>query len=91
MNRTASHRLAGLLFGALVAIVALPAAAADCAAPKGIGEVRGCAAAQQGSDELRRFVQRTQSIYLLGYWQFAAAVPRPAETAAAAPIVVAQE
>jgi len=85
MNTSPSYRIAVTLFGALVAVAALPANAADCTAPKGTGEARACAEAKQGADALRRFLQRTQPIYLLTYADFAAAVP---QTAAGDPSIV---
>ncbi len=87
MNTSKTHRIVASLFAALVIVAASPATAANCAAPKGVGEVRACAEAAQGADALRRFIYRTQSIYLLTFVDFAAAVPQTA--AANAPIVVA--
>jgi hypothetical protein len=55
----------------LAAAVSLPAQAVDCAAPKGIEQSRGCAAAKSGSEALRRYVERTQTIYALYYWDYA--------------------
>jgi hypothetical protein len=55
----------------LAAAVSLPAYAVDCAAPKGIEESRGCAAAKQGADTLRRYVDRTRMIHNLYYWDYA--------------------
>jgi hypothetical protein len=40
----------------------------------GTGEVQACRAAGQSVDELRRFIQRTQGIYILYMEDFANAV-----------------
>jgi len=47
----------------------------DCARPAiGNGEVQACRAAAQSVDDLRRFIQRTQGIYILYMQDFADAV-----------------
>jgi len=47
----------------------------DCARPAvGTGEVQACRAAAQSVDDLRRFIQRTQGIYILYMQDFADAV-----------------
>jgi len=47
----------------------------DCARPAiGNGEVQACKAAAQSVDDLRRFIQRTQGIYILYMQDFADAV-----------------
>jgi len=56
----------------MAAAVSMPAHALDCAAPKGIGETRGCAAAKQGPEALRHSVDRTRMIHNLYYWDYAA-------------------
>ena len=71
---------------ALLGLASVPAfAAVDCANPQGIGQKRACEIAPQGSNELRRFVERTSSIYLLSYNDFSDYVP--ARTAASEPNV----
>jgi hypothetical protein len=42
-----------------------------CASPSGSIEERACAIAATGPDALRRFVERTQNIYLLYYYDYA--------------------
>ena len=72
MNRTISKLLAAC--ACLVATYA-SAGPVDCARPAiGTGEVQACRAASQGVDELRRFIQRTQGIYILYMEDFANAV-----------------
>jgi len=47
----------------------------DCARPAiGTGEAQACKAAAQSVDDLRRFIQRTQGIYILFMQDFADAV-----------------
>jgi hypothetical protein len=55
----------------LAAAISLPAHAVDCSAPKGIDEVKGCAAAKQGPEALRHYVERTRMIHNLYYWDYA--------------------
>jgi hypothetical protein len=72
MNRTVRKLLPACAF-----VVATYASAGpvDCARPAiGTGEVQACKAAGQGVDELRRFIQRTQGIYILYMEDFANAV-----------------
>jgi hypothetical protein len=68
-----------LLFASATALFALgtplSAHAADCRAPKGLGEEGACAAAAQGVETLRRYVNRTRMIYQLRIHDFAKAVP----------------
>ena len=72
MNRTVRKVLPACAF--LVATYA-SAGPVDCARPAiGTGEVQACRAASQGVDELRRFIQRTQGIYILYMEDFANAV-----------------
>ena len=72
MNRTVRKVLPACAF--LVATYA-SAGPVDCARPAiGTGEVQACRAAGQGVDELRRFIQRTQGIYILYMEGFANAV-----------------
>jgi hypothetical protein len=78
--------LSSLPFAAAVALTA-PAAAADCGAPKNSGEAHACAAAAKGADELRRYVERTQPIYLLNIHEFEVATP--ALAARAEPLKIA--
>ncbi len=49
---------------------ALPACAADCVHPKGAGVERACTKAAQGATALRRFIERTQGIYALSFYDF---------------------
>jgi hypothetical protein len=61
----------------LLALGSAPArAAADCAVPKSTAERRACEAASQGVPTLRRFVERTQSIYGLYIQDFRDAVAK---------------
>ena len=72
MNRTASKLLPAFAF--LLATYA-SAAPVDCARPAiGTGEPQACKAASQSVDDLRRFIQRTQGIYILYIQDFANAV-----------------
>jgi len=67
--------------GSIVAVAA-HAAAADCAAPKGIAEQRACEAASQGPESLRRFSERTRNIYHIYVQDYDKAVaPRAAARA----------
>jgi hypothetical protein len=53
-------------------LLAAPAfAAADCNNPQGTPQARACAVAKQGNTDLRRFIERTTSIYQLAYADFA--------------------
>ena len=49
-----------------------PARAADCANPQGTGDERACAKAAESATELRRFVERTQAIYHLSFYDIRA-------------------
>jgi hypothetical protein len=72
MNRTVSRLLPAL---ALLATTSATAAPVDCTRPaQGTGEVQACRAASQSVDDLRRFIQRTQGIYILYIEDFANAV-----------------
>ncbi len=76
MNRTVSKVLPACAF-LVTATLATYASAGpvDCARPAmGTGEVQACRAAGQSVDELRRFIQRTQGIYILYIEDFANAV-----------------
>ena len=57
-------------------------ASPDCSKPMFSHEARACAAAGAGSEELRRFVQRTAKLYQLSYHDFAQAIPRSGSTVA---------
>lgn len=48
----------------------LPACAADCSAPSGVVERRACEYARKGPEALRRFVERTRTIYGLYFWDY---------------------
>ena len=51
------------------------AAPVDCSRPAlGTGQLQACRAASQSVDDLRRFIQRTQGIYILYMQDFASAV-----------------
>jgi hypothetical protein len=81
----AMHRLSvsALALTAVCMLGAAPAAmAADCANPQGVGAARACAAATQGATELRRFVERTEGIYILSFQDFVSNLP-PADRVAA--------
>ena len=57
---------------ATLAFAPLTAQAEDrCASPKGSVEARACAMAAAGPDSLRRFIERTQGIYILYYYDYA--------------------
>jgi hypothetical protein len=74
MNRTVSKLIPACAF--LVATYA-SAGPVDCSRPAiGTGEVQACRAASQSVDDLRRFIQRTQGIYILYMNDFASAVPQ---------------
>jgi hypothetical protein len=63
-----------------LAAAAQPAVAANrCDNPGDVAVRRACEYAAQGPDELRRFVERTQSLYQLYYWDYAQ--PAATETA----------
>ena len=73
----------GLLSAGMILAVAplLSARAANlCDVPQVGPDARACAAAAQGPTELRRFVERTRTIYGLYYWDYA----RPDQASAAA-------
>jgi len=76
MNRTVSKVLPACAFLATATIATYASAGpVDCARPAmGTGEVQACRAAGQSVDELRRFIQRTQGIYILYIEDFANAV-----------------
>ena len=52
-----------LVVAGAIALTSPAHAAGRCDAPKAGSEARACAAAQQGPDGLRRFVERTRMIY----------------------------
>lgn len=56
----------------VAALVAADAARAEqrCANPETRIDQRACELAQRGPEELRRFVQRTQSIYHLNFFDY---------------------
>ena len=68
------------LFSAVAFVVigglAAPASAApvDCLRPSGHEQERACAAAAKGVHELRQFIQRTRSVYILYIKEFEQAV-----------------
>jgi hypothetical protein len=55
----------------LAAGASMPAHAVDCAAPKGIDQERGCAAAKQGAEALRHYTERTRMIHNLYFYDYA--------------------
>lgn len=70
-----SLRFPVIAFATATAVCTLfvpPARAADCANPQGTGVARACAKAAEGGTELRRFVERTQPIYHLSFYDFRA-------------------
>jgi hypothetical protein len=61
-----------LVVVAVAAIVPTPALAGNrCDTPNGSIEQRACAKAAEGADALRRFVERTRTIYALNYFDYA--------------------
>ncbi len=67
----------GKALPALAFVVATYASAdpVDCARPAvGTGQAQACRAAGHSVDELRRFIQRTQGIYILYIQDFASAL-----------------
>lgn len=80
------HVPAAAVTALLAAIAFTPGAAhADykCARPNGSIEQRACAMAAAGPDALRRFVERTRSIYGLYYWDYVRVDPERAAVAGA--------
>jgi len=74
--------LIALATGATLSMMFVPAANAEsCANPQGTGVVRACAKAAEGPGELRRFVERTASIYNLSYYDFRVTHARIAQSA----------
>lgn len=65
--------------GISASLVAQPAQArGKCDAPQNRIDVRACAAAAEGPDTLRRFVERTRAIYGLYFWDYVQDdVPKP--------------
>ena len=64
-----------LIAGLAVLATSLPAqAAVDCAAPAGVEQWRACSAAAEGMQSLRRFSERTRSIYAIYMPDYAKAV-----------------
>jgi hypothetical protein len=56
---------------AAAAFVAAPSFAAyKCDAPTGLIDSKGCAAAQQGPEALRRFIQRTQWMWGTTFYDY---------------------
>ncbi len=70
----ATHLIAASLFAAIgsTALASETGFSNDskCNAPTGIGERRACEKAKEGSEALRRSVERTRMIYGLSYWDF---------------------
>ena len=76
MNRITSKLLPTFAFVAAATVATYAnAGPVDCARPAiGTGEAQACKAASQSVDDLRRFIQRTQGIYILYIQDFADAV-----------------
>jgi len=67
-----THRLAiSAPLLAVAAVAAAPAFAAyKCDGPTGLVDSKGCAAAAQGPDALRRFIQRTQAMWGTTFYDY---------------------
>ncbi len=73
MNSAMRFPLAVMAAGMTLAMFfAPPAGAADCSNPQGTGAARACAKAAEGPVELRRYIERTEAIYNLSYYDFSA-------------------
>lgn len=64
-NRISAWSAAAVVAASLVSTAAV--AQARCATPELPGERMACEKAQQGPEELRRFINRTRMIYLLQF------------------------
>lgn len=76
MNRSIRIPLIALAAAIVLATTLVPpahSAAVDCANPQGTGQARACEKAALGPTELRRFIERTQAIYLLSIRDFSVA------------------
>ena len=73
MSKFDSKTLCVLSAGFVLAAAPLLSARAAnrCDMPQVGLDARACAVAVQGSTELRRFIERTRSIYNLYYWDYA--------------------
>ncbi len=72
MNRKLNGACLGVAALAALSVVPMTVQADDrCARPNGSVEARACEMAAKGPDALRRFIQRTQGIYVLYYWDYA--------------------
>lgn len=72
MKRFTLSLLAGLMVSAGIAFTATPGLAASrCDHPSGMIDQRACAKAAEGSEALRRFVERTRMIYSLYFYDYA--------------------
>ncbi len=89
----AKQRLGSLLSTAAVALVALgttlSANAAKCASPQDFGERAACAAAKEGVDALRQYVNRTRMIHRLRVQDFESALPPTSQATGREPTKVA--
>jgi hypothetical protein len=77
MNPSPFRPIASSLAVSLVALaMTLPARAApvDCAVPRGVDQQRACKAAAEGAESLRRFSERTRSIYQIYVHDYSSAV-----------------
>ena len=73
-KHSGKHAFSWLAATAFLVLANAPAfAAADCGNPQGTPQARACAVAQQDNTALRRFIERTASIYGLAYADFAKA------------------
>lgn len=71
MSKFDSKRVCLLGTGLLLAAAPLVSQAAyRCDVPRVGPEARACAMARQGPDELRRFIERTRSIYGLYFYDY---------------------
>ena len=61
---------AGLLLTAIAVTPISAQADYKCAKPNGSIEQRACVMAAAGPEVLRRFIERTRSIYSLYYWDY---------------------
>jgi len=67
-----THRLvvASSVAAALAAFAAPTSAAYKCDGPTGLVDSKGCAAAAQGPEALRRFIQRTQPMWGTSWFDY---------------------
>jgi len=85
------HHFVPLSIAALAALACAPSFASyKCDAPASLVDAKACAAAAQGPQALRRFVQRTQPMWGTYYFDYVkdddAAIARAAKEAEGAPV-----